>query len=282
MLTRRFRIRSSYVRESLAEFLGTLVLVTLGCAANAQSTLSRTEAGTFLSVDLAWGFAVAMGVFVSGGVSGGHINPAVSLALALLGKFPWRKVPVFMLAQYLGAFVGSAIVYCVYIGALENYNSTMYSMDTAGIFATYPKDFLSTGNAVGDQVTGTAILVAIILAITDSRNMGTAKGMVPLMIGLGVACIGMSYGYNCGFPLNPARDLGPRLFTAISGWGNMVFCGIDGDFCYWWIPIVAPHVGALLGALVYWGFIELHWPNEEDEGLNGQVEIVDVRKMDKH
>ncbi|GAB6025383.1 Aquaporin-10 [Chamberlinius hualienensis] len=244
MLTRRFRIRNSCIRETLAEFLGTLVLVALGDAANAQSTLSRTEAGTFLSVDLAWGFAVAMGVFVSGGVSGGHINPAVTVALALLGKFPWRKVPLFMIAQYIGAFAGSAIVYGVYLG-----------------------------NAIGDQVTGTAILVAIILAITDSRNMGTAKGMVPLMIGVGVACIGMSYGYNCGFPLNPARDLGPRLFTAVAGWGNMVFCGVSGDFCYWWIPIVAPHVGAILGAVIYWCVIELHWPDDEDEGLNGPVAV---------
>ncbi|GAB6023637.1 hypothetical protein CHUAL_008404 [Chamberlinius hualienensis] len=276
-LTRGFRVRNAYMREALAEFLGTFVLVTLGCAANAQSALSKEAAGTFLSVGLAWGLAIMLGVFVCGGISGGHINPAVSVAMALLGKFPWRKVPLYMIGQYLGAFVGSALVFFVYQSALNDFSGGNYTIATAGIFGTFPKDFLTVGNGIADQVTGAAILVVCVCAITDSKNMGTPKGVIPLMVGLIVAVIGMSYGYNCGFAINPARDLGPRLFTAVAGWGIQVFS--YNDYSWWWIPVVGPHVGAILGALIYWVFIELHWPDDDDDDVTPTVEIMDLRKV---
>jgi aquaporin-9 len=219
----RLRIRNAYVREALAECLGTFILVTIGCASVAQSVFSKEKAGTFLSVNFGWGLAVMFGVYVSGGISGGHINPAVTLAMATIGKFPFRKVPLYMIAQYIGAFLGSVVVFYVYRNALTEFEGEAFSITSAGIWATYPQSFLSTGNGFGDQVLGTALLVACALAITDARNMGTPKGVVPLMIGLVVAVIGMTYGFNCGYAINPARDLSPRIFTAIAGWGSQVF-----------------------------------------------------------
>lgn len=280
-LSRKLRIRNSYVREFFAECFGTFILVAIGCASIAQSMLSNGTAGQFLSINLGWGLAVMFAVYVSGGISGGHVNPAVTVAMATIGKFPFRKVPVYIIAQYIGGFLGAAIVFFVYRNALSAYTlDGEFSLKTAGIFATYPQSFLSTGNGFGDQVTGTALLVACALAITDPRNMSTPKGVVPLMIGLVVAAIGMCYGYNCGYAINPARDLSPRIFTAVAGWGNQVFS--FNNYGWWWIPVVAPHVGGIVGAWVYYMVVEAHWPEEEEESPNGPVEIVEVRKVDKH
>lgn len=280
-LTKKIQIRNIYIREILAEMFGTFILVALGDAAVAQSVLSNNTSGNFITVNFGWGFAVMFGVFVCGGVSGGHINPAVSVALATVGKFPWRKVPLFMIAQYVGAFIASVFIFFVYRNALHDFSGGEYNITTAGIWATYPQDFLSVGNGLADQVMGTGLLVTCVLAITDNKNMNTPKGFIPLMVGFAVAAIGMAYGYNCGYAINPARDLSPRIFTAIAGWGMQVFS--FQNYSWWWIPVVGPHIGAVLGAWVYWLLVEMHWPEDEEETLNGPVEIVELRNtIDKH
>jgi len=190
--------------------------------------------------------------------------------LATVGRFPWRKVPLYMIAQYVGAFIASVFIYFVYQNALDDFSGGNYTITTAGIWATYPQDFLSIGNGLGDQVMGTALLAACLLAITDNKNMNTPKGVIPLMVGMVVAVIGMSYGYNCGYAINPARDLAPRVFTSIAGWGMDVFS--YNDYNWWWIPVVGPHIGAVLGAVVYKLMVELHWP-DDDEDINGPVEM---------
>lgn len=238
-------------REAAAEFLGTLVLIVFGTGVVAQVVLSDQKNGTPLSIHLAWGLAVTLGIYVSAGVSGAHLNPAVTLALAAMRGFPWRKVPAYVLAQTAGAFGGAAITFFTYREALDHFDSGARQVSgpvgTAGIFATYPQAFLSIGGGFVDQVVGTALLVLGIFAIADRRNAGpTTFG--PLVVGALVALIGMSFGLNAGYAINPARDLGPRLFTALAGWGGEVFRAGGG---WWWVPVVAPCLGGLVGGAVY-------------------------------
>jgi MIP family channel proteins len=249
-------------RELLAEFLGTFVLIMFGAGVVAQVLLSRQAAGSALSINLAWGLGVAMGCYVAGGVSGAHLNPAVTLALAVHRGFAWRKVLPYSLAQIAGAFAASAIVYITYVEALGAFDGGVRQVlgpqGTAGIWATYPQPFLSTfpGGFI-DQVVGTAILVGIIFAISDARNVPPPAGLAPFIVGLLVAAIGMSFGFNSGYAINPARDFGPRLFTSLAGWGIEVF---RAGNAWWWVPIVAPCLGAVLGGWVYDTFVGHRFP----------------------
>src|SRR5512132_306307 len=162
-------------REMLAEFLGTFVLIVFGVGVVAQTVLSKQGAGSPLSINIAWGLAVTMGCYVSAGVTGAHLNPAVTLALAVHRRFPWNKVLPYAVAQLAGAFVASAVVYVTYHEALAAFDGGIRHVigpqGTAGIWATYPQPFLSVfpGGFV-DQIVGTALMVAVIFGITDSRN----------------------------------------------------------------------------------------------------------------
>lgn len=251
----------SLIRELAAEFLGTFVLIAFGVAVVAQVVLSREANGTFLSINLAWGAAVTMGVYVAGGVSGAHINPAVTLAMAVHRGFPWSKVIPYSIVQVAGAFAASAVVYAVYHEAISNFDGGVRGLDTAGIWATYPQSFLSNvpGGLV-DQIVGTAMLVGCILAIVDERNTAAQANMAPVVIGMVVLLIGMCFGSNCGYAINPARDFGPRLFTAVAGWGSQVF---TANNYWWWIPIVGPLIGGVLGGFVYDLFITRFHPPED-------------------
>ncbi|KAK3746530.1 hypothetical protein QZH41_007379 [Actinostola sp. cb2023] len=159
--------------------------------------------------------------------AGAHMNPAVTLAFAVARKLSWVKVPVYWLAQLLGAMFASACVYGVYIDALNAFDGGVRQVlgpnGTAGIWATYPQPFLSTANGFGDQVFGTMLLVSCIFAILDKNNNAPDKGAAPVLIGLTVFVIGTAFGFNSGYAINPARDLGPRIFTAMAGWGGEVF-----------------------------------------------------------
>jgi MIP family channel proteins len=194
-----------------------------------------------------------MGCYVCAGVTGAHLNPAVSLALAVHRRFPWRKVAPYAVAQLCGAFVASAVVYATYYEALTAFDGGIRHvtgpLGTAGIWATYPQPFLSTfpGGFI-DQVVGTALLVGVILGITDSRNSPPPPGLAPVVVGLLVVLIGATFGFNSGYAINPARDFGPRLFTFVAGWGGDVF---RAGNTWWWVPIAAPCLGGVLGGWVY-------------------------------
>jgi MIP family channel proteins len=241
------------LREAAAEFLGTFTLIAFGVAVVAQVVLGKESHGEYLSINLGWGLAVTMGAYVAGGISGAHLNPAVTLGLAVHRGFPWRKVLPYCVAQLAGAFAASALVYFTYHEALDHFDGgtrqVIGATATAGIWATYPQDFLSTfpGGFV-DQVVGTALLMMVIFALTDQRNMGLPAALSPVLVGLCVLLIGMTYGLNAGYAINPARDFGPRLFTYLAGWGDEVF---TADNHWWWVPIVGPCVGAVLGGWVY-------------------------------
>jgi MIP family channel proteins len=252
-------------REAAAEFLGTFVLIVFGSAVVAQVVLSGGSHGGYISINLAWGLAVTMGVYVSAGVSGAHLNPAVTLALAVHRQFPWRKVLPYCAAQMVGAFAASAVTFFTYHEAFDRFDGGVRQVTgphaTAGIFATYPQEFLSNvPGGVVDQVVGTALLILVIFAIGDRRNSAPDAAIAPVLVGLVVVLVGMTFGFNAGYAINPARDLGPRLFTAVAGWGSEVF---RAGHHWWWVPIVGPCVGAVLGGAVYDLLITRHHPQEE-------------------
>jgi glycerol uptake facilitator protein len=256
--------------EHLAEFLGTFVLICLGDGVVAMAVAALNQSGRgaqifdasgdWLIIGWGWGLAVTFGVYVAGGISGAHINPAVTLAFAARRGFPWRKVPGYIAAQVLGAFAGAALVYGVYKGAIDSYERANHitrgaanSVPTFSIFATFPAKYL--GNWVGpfvDQVVGTAFLVALIFAVVDQFNQPVRANLAPLIIGFVVVAIGISFGANAGYAINPARDFGPRVFALIAGWGKIAIPGDYGNVnSYLWIPIVGPFAGGAIGAYIY-------------------------------
>ncbi|KAF9290793.1 glycerol channel [Mortierella alpina] len=214
----RYEARSKWAgirhkfRKAFAEFLGTAILVVFGSGAIAQLVFSHNN--SWFTMCLGWGLGLTFGIYVSAGVSGGALNPAVTLVMAIFRGFEWAEVPIYWLAQFSGAFVGALVV------------------TAAGFVAEF---------------VGTALLVLVILSTSDKGNT-PAGNMQPLVIGLSLAAIGNSLGYQTGFSLNPARDLAPRVFTAIAGWGADAF---TRDEWYFWVPIVAPFLGALGGAFTY-------------------------------
>ena len=267
------RLRQTTGGEVLAEFFGTFLLIVLGCGSVAVAVAGLPGSGrqadgfgaaNWLVIAFGWGFAVAFAVYVAGGVTGAHINPAVTLALALRRGFPWRKVVPYWVAQLVGAFVGAALVYGVYHQAIAAFDqaqriaSRSQSLSTFSIFATFPAKYFG-GSWVGpfvDQIVGGAILVAVIAALIDSRNLAPQSHIGPFVTGFVVFTIGLTYGTNAGFAINPARDFGPRLFTWLAGWGSIAFPGSFGNFSnYWWIPVVGPLVGGSVGILLYDLFI---------------------------
>ncbi|HKC12015.1 MAG TPA: MIP family channel protein [Vicinamibacteria bacterium] len=251
-------------RAAVAEFLGTFVLILSGTAVVAQVVLSGGSHGTYLSINIGWGLAVTMAVYVAGDVSGGHLNPALTLALAVCGRFPWRRVLAYWGAQTAGAFTASAVTFAVYHEALTHFDGGIRRVTgpqaTAGIWATYPQGFLSNvPGGLADQIVGTALLVGLVFALTDRRNLAPDPRLAPVLFGAAVVLIGMTFGYNAGYAINPARDFGPRLFTALAGWGSEVFRA--GNH-WWWIPIVGPCLGGMIGGLAYDLLISKHHPPE--------------------
>lgn len=252
------------LKEAAAEFLGTFVLIMFGVGVVAQTVLSKDANGSYLAINLGWGLAVMLGVYTAAGVSGAHLNPAVTVALAARRGFPWPKVPAFVVAQIAGAFVASAVVFLTYREAFAMFDGGIRQVEgaqaTAGIFATYPQPFLSTFGGLIDQIVGTALLMLGVLAITDQRNSGPPGWLAAPLLGGLVVAIGVAFGFNAGYAINPARDFGPRLFTAMAGWGGGVFAAGNG---WWWVPIVGPLVGGVLGTITYDVCVGRHLTNRE-------------------
>jgi MIP family channel proteins len=246
-------------REAAAEFFGTFILIAFGVGVVAQTVLSKEANGSFLAINIGWGLAVMLGVYASAGVSGAHLNPAVTVALAVHRQFPWSKVLPYSIAQIAGAFVASAVVFATYREALSAFDGGVRAIQgttgTAGIFATYPQPYLSIAGGFVDQVVGTMLLMAGIMAVTDQKNVAPPAYLTAPLVGLLVIAIGVAFGSNAGYAINPARDFGPRLFTFVAGWGSGVFTAGGG---WWWVPIAAPIVGAILGLFLYDLFINKH------------------------
>ena len=230
------------------EFIGTLVLVLMGDGVCAATTLEKSKAkgAGWIVVTLAWGFAVMAGVFIAGPYTGAHLNPAVSLGLAVAGVFPWNEVLPYCVAQMLGGFVGAGLVYLYY---MDHYKASTANPDgILGSFCTMPAIDHKPMNLLC-EIIATCVLVFLVLAIGTKENTAA--------VGLGsigafpvtaiIMSIGMSLGGTTGYALNPARDLGPRCIHALIPLEGKR----DSGWAYSWVPVVGPMIGCVLAAGLY-------------------------------
>lgn len=261
--------------QCIAEFLGTGLLIFFGVGCVAALKLAGASFGQW-EISIIWGLGVAMAIYLTAAISGAHLNPAVTIALWLFACFDRRKVIPYIVAQVAGAFCASALVYGLYYNLFVDFEQTHQmvrgsaeSLDLAGIFSTYANPHISVFQAFLVETVITAILMCLILALTDDGN-GIPRGpLAPLLIGILIAVIGASMGPLTGFALNPARDFGPKTFAYLAGWGEVAFTG-GRDIPYFLVPIFGPIVGALLGAFGYRALIGRHLPcdvcvSDEDE-----------------
>lgn len=243
---------SRLLAELIAEFIGAMLILLFGAGAVAMVVLFATGEpgevvnGGYTNITLGWGLGVTFGVYAAGRISGAHLNPAVTLAFALFRGFPWSKCAPYVLAQTAGAFAGAAIVFLNYRPAFAHFDPLLEK--TAGIFCTFPAFPGAPSAGFFDQVLGTALLLFLIFAVTDERNVKLAPGLAPIVVGLIVVAIGISFGALHGYAINPARDLGPRLLTVLAGFRNN---GLTDGTGVWWIPIAGPLLGGVLGAGLY-------------------------------
>ncbi|XP_029907011.1 aquaporin-7 [Myripristis murdjan] len=262
----RLWLQNELLRVGLAETLCTYVMMVFGLGSVAQVVTGQGAFGEYLSINLGFGLGVAMGVHVGGKVSGAHMNAAVSFTMCVFGRLTWKMLPLYVFTQLLGSFMAAGTIYMVYYDAIYTYcggNLTVTGdRATAGIFATYPAPYISIQAGFIDQVFGTAMLLLSLMALSDQRNKPAVAGSEPLAVGLLVLLVGISLGSNSGYAINPTRDLAPRVFTAIAGWGSDVFRAGNG---WWWVPLLAPLVGGVLGAGVYKAFVEMHHPSPSDQ-----------------
>jgi len=260
-MTDRLRAKG-LLGELLAEFAGTMILILFGVGVVAQVVAGKL--GDHDSIAWAWGLGVVLGVYVSAAISGGHINPAVTFALAVFGDFPWRKVGPYALAQTAGAFVAALLVRWNYSEVLAAADPG-HTVKTQGVFSTLPGNGalpVSDLGALRDQIIGTAILLFMVAALTDARNKAAAAAnLAPFMIGLLVVGIGMAWGTDAGYAINPARDFGPRLASFLTGYST-AWLDQNGDV-YFWVPIIGPLVGAVIGLGLYKWLIGRFMPPEE-------------------
>jgi glycerol uptake facilitator protein len=240
----------------VAEAIGTLLLVLLGDGVVANVVLNRTKAQNsgWMVITVGWGVAVAMAVYAVGRISGAHLNPAVTIGLAAIGSFEWSQVPGYIAAQMIGGFVGAVLVWLAY---LPHWGATSDAASKLGVFATGPAIRNTMANVV-NEIIGSAVLLFGILAIAANAQTLSkpgdvdlsfvfSRGLQPLLVGVLVLGIGVSLGGPTGYAINPARDLAPRLAHAV-----LPIAGKGGsDWGYSWIPVVAPIVGGVLGAVAY-------------------------------
>lgn len=244
------------IGECLAEFLGTGILIFFGVGCVAALVVAGVDMGQW-EISIVWGLGVTMAIYVTAGVSGAHLNPAVTLALMTRRGFEKSKVLPYIVSQILGAFSSAGLVYFLYRHLFTAYDKahgiirgSVESLSTAGIFSTYPNPHIDNFQAFVVEVVITAVLMMTIFAVGDDQN-GAPKGHTSaILVGIVIAVIGASMGPLTGFAMNPARDFGPKLFAFLAGWGKVAFTGGLAN-PYFWVPILGPIVGAQLGGLVY-------------------------------
>lgn len=227
----------------LGEFLGTALIIILGDGVVANVILNKTKGnnGGLIAITFGWAIAVFVGVFVSAGASGAHLNPAITIAFAAIGKFEWSLVPTYIAAQMLGAMCGALIVWIAY---RQHFDETPDAATQLGVFCTAPS-IRSPFNNIITEIIGTFVLVFAVLNIAAPASSLGAMNALP--VALLVLGIGLGLGGPTGYAINPARDLGPRIMhfiLPIKGKGN-------SDWGYSWIPVVAPVIGAVIAAFVF-------------------------------
>jgi glycerol uptake facilitator protein len=232
----------SFMSPFVGELVGTMILIILGGGVCAGTSLKKSYAANsgWIVITMGWGLAVAVAAYAVGSVSGAHLNPALTIALACTGAFPWADVPSYILAQMIGAFLGAVIVYLHY---LPHWKETEDADAKLGVFSTGPAIPHTFSNLLS-EIIGTFVLVLGILAIGANKF---TDGLNPFIVGFLIVAIGMSLGGTTGYAINPARDLGPRIahfVLPIHGKGK-------SNWSYAWIPVVGPVLGGSFGGLFY-------------------------------
>lgn len=257
-------MRKAFLGELISEAVAVAIIVAIGDSAAAMYTLYDPSPyqQAYWGVCIAWGLAVTIAIYTTASVSGCHANPALTLALALYRKFSWTKVLPYIAAQLAGGFGGAALVYSLYAPVIDRFNSVQHLTraggGAAGVFFTHPGLAITPLHAFTDEILLTAILVFGIFAITEKYNeQAPGANSGALIIGFLVAAIGASMGYLEAWALNPARDLGPRLFCFLAGWGSAAFPSPQD---YWWVPIAGPVLGGVLGGAAYQVLIQPFLP----------------------
>ena len=227
----------------IAELTGSALLIILGDGVVANVILNKTKGnnGGLISITMGWGMAVFVAVYATASISGAHLNPAVTIALATIGKFEWALVPGYLLAQLLGCMIGAFIVWLAY---RQHFNATDDAATKLGVFSTSPS-INSPGDNILSEIIGTFVFVLAILFITKSQNSLGSLDALP--VALLVLAIGLSLGGPTGYAINPARDLGPRIMHALLPIKNKG----GSDWGYSWIPVAGPIIGGVLAALLY-------------------------------
>lgn len=250
--------------ELISECIAVFIIIALGDSAAAMFTLYDPSPykTAYWGVCIAWGLAVTTAIYVTGAISGTHANPAVTLAMNLYRGFPKAKVLPYWAAQIAGGFLGASAVYLMFSPVIDAFNAA-HGVDrlaggAAGVFFTHPGDGITPVHACIDEIVLTGLLMLGIFAITEKFNTQAPQANAgALIIGLLVACIGASAGYLEAWPLNPARDLGPRLFCYLAGWGG---AALPSPQEYWWVPVLGPLLGGLVGGGVYQLLIRPYLP----------------------
>ncbi|CAD6195776.1 unnamed protein product [Caenorhabditis auriculariae] len=270
----KVHVKNDLVRALLAEFTGTFLLLLIGNSAVAQHVLKRPQPADMVNVYIGFALAILFGVAVSAKISGGHINPAVSLMFLTFKQLSPLRFVLYTIVQTLGAFFGALVSYAVYCDAINHFDGGNHTVvgprATAGIFASYPSLHLSNFNGLLDQIVGTAVFCFLIAHVTDKRN-SYASWLQPVLVGTAFLGVGVAFGYNAGFPMNPARDFGPRLFTLFV-YGGEVFSHKN----WFWVPVLGPFIGAVLGGWLYQFLIGFHTPQDVEEKyvvLTGNQEL---------
>ena len=248
-------MKKGFIGELISEAVALFIIIAIGDSAAAMYILYDPSPyrHAYWGVCITWGLAVSIAIYTTASVSGCHANPAVTLALACFRKFSWAKVVPYCLAQTVGAFVGAVCVYALFSPVIDVYNSAHHlsrqAGGAAGVFFTHAGLAVTPHHAFVDEIILTAILVFGIFAITEQYNeLAPGANTGALIIGFLVAIIGASMGYLEAWPINPARDFGPRLFCFFGGWGS---AALPSPNNYWYVPVVAPLIGGVVGGAAY-------------------------------
>ena len=278
----------SLKRQCLAEIVGTYLLVIIGLGAVQTAILTGAHAGLW-PVALMWGIGATLAVYVTAAVSGAHINPAMTVAFAAFRGFPWRRVPLFILSQVTGAFLAAATLYLMFSGPLAHYEhaagivrgtsgSEMSAMCYGGYFpspgmakaAGWDPGVVTLPQAMFIEGLGTALLAFFVFALIEGRNTAApGHALAPWFVGLAIAVIVAVIAPLTTSCINPARDFGPRLFSYFAGWGSVAIPGPHGEF--FWVYILAPVLGALVGATAYCGLIRPGLRHAETPAATGEA-----------
>ncbi|MGN6446104.1 MIP/aquaporin family protein [Amnibacterium sp.] len=245
--------RPTLLGELITEGFGSMVLGLFGLGVVAQVVVSKNGLGGHDSISWAWGIGVTLGIFVAGATTGAHLNPAVTLAVTLFRDFPARRALPYMTAQVIGFFIAALIVRIDYSSGLDAVDPH-HTLATQGVFSTLPGNGdaaldVSIWLALFDQIVGTAILLFLVFAITEPGAAGPSPGLTAIAVGLVVVGIGMAFGTDAGYAINPARDFGPRLLEWLTGYGS-AWVDQTGE-PYFWVPIVGPFIGGAIGGGLY-------------------------------